>query len=65
MKTQGGGTPITDEELALFEAVQTIEEWGRVCDTVRKSRKGRYPSDFHARVHESGLAARVAKRWQK
>lgn len=54
---------ITDEELRRLESSKNDEEWNSICDDIKASRLGNYPSDWWVKVMVSGLANRVAANW--
>lgn len=54
---------LTAEELARINACQTMQEWDAMCDAVKAARNGAYPANWYPVVLQSGLMARIAKRW--
>lgn len=53
-------TPMTEAELAPLEAARTEEAWNQACDAVKEVRGGQWPSDWYAKVVQSGLAGRAS-----
>lgn len=54
---------ITEQELAMLEAVATEDEWNEACDKIKKARNGTYPPDWWTRVRLSGMMGRIVKRF--
>ncbi len=50
---------ITDAELKMIEDCRSEQDWNNACDAVKRARNGQYPSDWWAKVMQSGLARRV------
>lgn len=46
---------ITDEEIEKLKNTKTEGEWNAVCDEIKKSRNGQFPSDWWPRVKLSGI----------
>jgi len=55
---------LTDANMKALEAVTTEAGWSQLCLDIKKEHGG-YPSDWFARVNQSGLMARVAARFGK
>jgi hypothetical protein len=55
---------ITEEELTLLKNVKTAREWDDACDAIKGARNGVYPSDWWAKVMQSGLYYTVSGRFQ-
>jgi len=60
MKTR---TDLTGAELKTLEACQTATDWSRACDAIKLAHGGGYPTDWYAKVIQSGMANRIAARW--
>lgn len=54
---------ITQEELDRLSNTKNESEWNDACDAIKKAHNGGYPSDWWAKVMQSGLAAKVAVKW--
>lgn len=47
--------PITHEELKQLQNAKSRLEWGTVCDAIKSTRGGEYPSDWFQKVMQSGI----------
>ena len=56
-------TPMTAEELARAEGVQTAEQWKAFTESVKDARKGAYPSDWWQLMKVSGYMDRILARF--
>lgn len=50
---------LTDEEIAMFEACKSEEEWDSACDKVKKARGGKYPPDWWTKMKMTGRMDRI------
>lgn len=55
--------PITEAEVAEFEATKSEEEWNKLCDKLKDSRNGLYPSDWFAKMIQGGVSSRKQSEW--
>jgi hypothetical protein len=56
-------TPMTAEELARAEGVQTAEQWKAFTEMVKDARNGAYPSDWWQLMKVSGYMDRILARF--
>ena len=56
---------ITEYELKALEGAKSIAKWNTECAKIKRTRSGQYPSDWWAKVSQSGLMRRVAASWGK
>lgn len=54
---------LTDEEMQMFEKVQTRAEWRAACTKVKDARDGRYPDDWWPRMKLTGKMDEIIKRF--
>lgn len=54
---------LTDDEMKMFEAVQSQREWRAACDAVKAARGGRYPSDWWPRMKLTGKMGEILGRF--
>jgi hypothetical protein len=54
---------LTTGELYRLRDARSEAEWNAICDDVKRSRGGRYPADWYAKVVLSGLAQETANHW--
>ena len=55
--------PITAEELELLDSCQTKEDWSAATTLVQEAHGDKYPTDWWAKVKESGLMDQIMGRW--
>ena len=56
--------PISDEELTTLEDCFTEEAWDMAYDAIKKSRGGRNPIDWFARVVKPGTMDKILNRFR-
>lgn len=56
-------TPLTNEDIAMLEAVQSADEWNAACSKLKAARGGLYPSDWWPKVKLSGMMDRILGRF--
>ena len=54
---------ITEEELAMLEAVTTEDGWEEACKKIKQVRGGHYPHDWWPKVKLSGMMDRILGRF--
>ena len=54
---------ITEAELTRLENCNNEKDWSDACEAFKEARGGQYPSDWWAKVMQSGLATRLAAKW--
>lgn len=52
-------TPLTNEDIAMLEAVKSADEWNAACSKLKAARGGVYPSDWWPKVKLSGMMERI------
>ena len=55
--------PITKEELELLDSCQTKEDWSAATTLIQEAHGDEYPTDWWAKVKESGLMDQIMGRW--
>lgn len=53
---------ISEEHLNKLRSTRSADEWNKVCDEIKLAYGG-YPSDWWAKVMQSGLAADAQMNW--
>lgn len=56
-------TNITDEEVEKLKNSQTMVEWDAICDEIKKARGGQFPTDWWAKVKQSGIIDEATARF--
>lgn len=54
---------LTDAELERLKTCRSEDDWDAACTAIKKAHGGRYPSDWFARVLQSGLMAEIVKKF--
>lgn len=54
---------LTDEEMQMFEEVQTQAEWRAACTKVKDVRDGLYPDDWWPRMRLTGKMDEIISRF--
>jgi len=54
---------LTVDELDALHGCQSAQDWRRVCDEIKRVRKGQYPPDWWTMMMQGGVADRIMARW--